>query len=119
MNTQKTVFNKIAKLSEAKVDLSEAQKVDLSLIGDIDKALDRAIKSERNLSKLAEGLKLDAKTASNDYQIAINLGRKALESAKELGADDIFRVIQARISEAEMSKKEMDSIISKVESMII
>lgn len=101
-----------------KTKLSE-QKVELSLISDIDRALDRAIKSEQNISKLAQSLELDAKTASNDYQVAINLGKDAIAKAKELGADDLIRVIQGRISEAEVSKKEMDSIVSKVKSMII
>lgn len=109
MNTQKTVYNK----------LSKQEKVELSLISDIDNALDRAIKSEKNLSKLAQSLELDAKSASNDYQIAINIGKNALQKAKELGADDVIRVIQGRISEAEVSKKEMDSIVSKIKSMIL
>ena len=123
MNTQKSVFNKISKIErevESKeVELSEVQKVELSLISDIDRALDRAIKSEQNLTKLAQSLSLDANTAALDYQIAINLGKNALEKAKELGADDLVRVIQGRISEAEVGKKEMDSIVSKVKSMNI
>ena len=102
-----------------KAELSEQQRVELSLISDIDKALDRAIKSEQNLTKLAQSLSLDANTAALDYQIAINLGKNALEKAKELGADDLVRVIQGRISEAEVGKKEMDSIVSKVKSMNI
>ena len=101
-----------------KAELSE-QRVELSLISDIDRALDRAIKSEQNLAKLAQSLELDAGTAANDYQVAINLGKDALAKAKELGADDVIRVIQGRISEAEVGKKEMDSIVSKVKSMII
>jgi hypothetical protein len=75
--------------------------------------------SIQNIAKLAQSLELDAKTASNDYQIVINLGNRALQSAKELGADDLVRVIQSRISDAEVSKKEMDSIVSKVKSMIV
>ena len=101
-----------------KTKLSE-QRVELSLISDIDRALDRAIKSEQSISKLAQSLELDAKTASNDYQVAINLGKDALAKAKELGADDVIRVLQGRISEAEVGKKEMDSIVSKIKSMNI
>ena len=116
MNTQKQAMSKIAQIQ--KEELS-SEKVELSLISDIDKALDRAISSEKNLGKLVQTIELDAKTASNDYQVAINLGKKALESAKELGADDLVRVIQGRISEAEVSKKEMDSIVSKAKSMMV
>ena len=114
MSTQKTVYNKLF----PKQELS-AEKVELSLISDIDSAFDRALKSEQRLGKQLQGLELDAKTASNDYQIAINLGKNALAKAKELGADDLIRVINARISEAEVNKKEMDSIESKLKSMII
>lgn len=121
MNTQKSVFKKLSKIKkvEDKVELSEVQKVELSLVSDLDKALDKAIKSEQNISKLAQGLELDASTAANNYQLAINVGRRALEAAKELGADDLIRVIQGRISEAEIGKKEMDSIVSKVKSFIV
>ncbi len=114
MSTHKTVYNKLF----SKQELS-AEKVELSLISDIDSAFDRALKSEQRLGKQLQGLELDAKTASNDYQIAINLGKNALAKAKELGADDLIRVINARISEAEVNKKEMDSIESKLKSMII
>ena len=114
MSTHKTVYNKLF----PKQELS-AEKVELSLISDIDSAFDRALKSEQRLGKQLQGLELDAKTASNDYQIAINLGKNALAKAKELGADDLIRVINARISEAEVNKKEMDSIESKLKSMII
>jgi hypothetical protein len=114
MSTHKTVYNKLF----SKQELS-TEKVELSLISDIDSAFDRALKSEQRLGKQLQGLELDAKTASNDYQIAINLGKNALAKAKELGADDLIRVINARISEAEVNKKEMDSIESKLKSMII
>ena len=113
MNTQKTVNERIAKVA------LKNQKVDLSLISDIDNAFDRAISSEKNLARYKESLELDAGTASNNYQIVINLGKRALKQAKELGADDIIRVIQSRISDAEVSKKEMDSIVSKAKSMLV
>lgn len=119
MNTQKSALNKISNIEKPEqVELSE-HRIDLSLVADIDKAFDKAIRSEQNIAKLAQSLELDAKSASNDYQIVINLGQRALQSAKELGADDIVRVIQSRISDAEVSKKEMDSIVSKVKSMIV
>jgi hypothetical protein len=113
MNTQKRVNERLQKIA------FKNQKVDLSLISDIDRAFDRAISAEKNLARYKEGLELDAKTASNDYQIVINLGKKALQQAKDLGADDIIRVIQSRISDAEVSKKEMDSIVSKAKSMLV
>lgn len=115
MNTLNSVFKR---LTPKKTELSE-HKIDLSLVGDIDKAFDKAIRSEKNIAKLAQSLELDAKTASNDYQVVINLGQRALQSAKELGADDIVRVIQSRISDAEVSKKEMDSIVSKIKSISV
>ena len=113
MNTEKLVNEKISKIA------LKNQKVDLSLISDIDNAFDRAISSEKNLAKLKSALELDAGTASNNYQIVINLGKRALKQAKDLGADDIVRVIEKRIAYAEASKKEMDSIVSKAKSMLV
>lgn len=108
MDTQKIAFNKVAKI-----------KTDLSLISDIDKAFDRALQSEKNLSRLAEDIRLDAQKAASDYEIVINIGKNALEKAKELGADDVVRAINVRIQDATASKKEMDSIVSKVKSFLI
>lgn len=108
MDTQKIAFNKVAKI-----------KTDLSLISDIDKAFDRALQSEKNLSRLAEDIRLDAQKAASDYEIVINIGKNALEKAKELGADDVVRAINVRIQDANASKKEMDSIVSKVKSFLI
>ena len=98
---------------------SNQEKVELSLISDIDKAYDEALRFEKNLSKLAQTIELDAGKASNEYQIVINKCNNALKAAKELGADDIIRTINARKSDAEVSKKEMDSIVSKVKSFSV
>jgi len=108
MNTEKIAFNKVAKI-----------RTDLSLISDIDKAFDRALQSEKNLSRLAEEIRLDAQKAASDYDVVINIGKNALEKAKELGADDVIRGINDRIQDATASKKEMDSIVSKVKSFLI
>lgn len=115
MNTKQIAFNKIAKIKQ---ELS-AEKVELSLISDIDSAFDKAIASERGIAKQAQALELDAKSAANNYEIVINKGKNALQKAKELGADDLIRAIQSRIGDAEASKKEMESIVSKVKSFII
>jgi len=115
MNTKERAFNLIAKTQQHLA----SHKVDLSLISDIDSAFDKAIASERGIAKQAQALELDAKSAANNYEIVINKGKNALQKAKELGADDLVRAIQSRIGDAEASKKEMESIVSKVKSFII
>ena len=71
MNTQKTVFNKIAKLSEAKVDLSEAQKVKLGLLQDIESDYNFILSNFNNAeNKFYDALGI---ASSNQKFISINL----------------------------------------------
>jgi hypothetical protein len=116
MNTKERAIKKIANIK--KQELS-AEKVELSLISEVDAAMDKAISSGKSLAKLAQSLELDAKTAANNYEIVINKGKNAIAKAKELGADDLIRTLSVRVQDAEMSKKEMESIISKVKSFIL
>jgi hypothetical protein len=121
MNTNERAFQRVAKISKEKSQKQElsADRFEFSLIDDVNKAFDKAISSEKSLKKLAEAIELDAKSASNNYQLAINIAKNALEKAKELGANELIRTINVRIGDAETSKKEMDSIISKVKSFIL
>lgn len=115
MNTQKSVFNKISKIErevESKeVELSEVQKVELSLITDLKSLLNKARSSEDNLAKMARTIENEARQAMNAYAQVVKEGKDAIQKAKELGANDIVGMLEKMVREAEISEKEMSSAI--------
>lgn len=110
---------KALKLINEYLAKQEPIKVELNLINKIEKADDVARASEKGLSKIAQRLETEARAAKNNYDFVADLCDKALPMAKELGDNDTVKFLNVRKSDAKANSKEMQSIISKVESMIL
>ena len=115
MSTKKRVFKKLAE--ETKVDLS-AQKVELSLMDDVDKALDKANSKRRNLEKLAKKVSSDFNELQSEYAIALQIAKKGEAAAKEIGADDLRKFFGNRGDEAKDYQNEVGKAANKIFSAV-
>jgi hypothetical protein len=117
MNTQKEVFNKLFK--ENKTELS-TQKVELALVDDFTKVFEKAVDEDSSIGNTlisalskAEG---KYKSVISDYEKAINLGDKAIESAKELGVD-LPNTLKNAIASSKAGVKEARTLIGKINQL--
>ena len=111
MNTQKTVFNKIAKLNEAKVDLSEAQKVNLGLLQDIESDYNFILSNFNNAeNKFYDALGI----ASSNQKFIVNDLNKLEKIQKDISnAERKLKEIGLENQIAQLSK-----ISAKIDDMI-
>ena len=111
MNTQKTVFNKIAKLNEAKVDLSEAQKVKLGLLQDIESDYNFILSNFNNAeNKFYDALGI----ASSNQKFIVNDLNKLEKIQKDISnAERKLKEIGLENQIAQLSK-----ISAKIDDMI-
>lgn len=108
-----------AQLLSAIEKIVRGEKVELSLISDMEKAYDEGRSKEKSIIKNVQTLEDSVRDSLNSYDFAIRLGKNALNAAKDLGAEDLIKKINATISDASVNKGEMEKIISKINSFII
>ena len=111
MSVENRVFNKLFK--EEKTELS-VEKVQLSLMSDVDKALDAANAKRRTLIKLAKKVSDDLTNLTSDYGNAIVIASKGIQAAKDLGADDAIKFFGNRRDEANDYQNEVGKAANKI-----
>ena len=106
-----SALNEIIK--EAKTEL-KAEKVELALIDDIEKLLDKGLaakrKSEQIIRKEADNLRESSQFLAD----AASKAQKAVKAAKELGADEAVTLFTVRLKEAEDFQDDMLKASNKV-----
>ena len=115
MNTQREVFNKLFK--EEKTELS-AQKIELALIDDIEKILDKANSERRRLQSLGLKIADNLNDLQSDYDNAFMKSKNAENKAKELGAEDLRKLFGARGDEAKDYSSEVGKASNKIKAII-
>ena len=115
MKTQRKVFNKLFK--EDKTELS-AEKVELSLMNDVDKALDKANAKRRNLEKIAKKVSDDFNNLQSDYAIALQIAQKGEKAAKEIGSEEARKFFGNRGDEAKDYGSEVGKAANKIFSAV-
>ena len=115
MNNLNKVFTRIAKVKE--VNLA-SQKVDLALIDDIEKILDKANSERRNLQTQALKIAEKLNNLQSDYQTAFMKAKDAENKANELGADDLRKLFGNRGDEAKDYGNQVGKAANKIESII-
>ena len=115
MSTKKEVYKMLFK--ESKTELA-AEKIELALIDDVDKALDKANQKRRRLEKMAEKIATDFNELQADYVKAFRLAKKGEEAAKEIGADDARKFFGNRGDEASFFKDEVAKAGSKIAAVV-
>ena len=110
------VFNK---LFDKKIELA-SQKIELALIDDFTKVFEKALNEDSSIGNTlisalskAEG---KYKGIISDYENAIKLGDKAIESAKELGID-LPSTFKNKIASSKVAVKEAKTLIGKINQL--
>ena len=100
-------------IRESKTEL-KAEKVELALIDDIEKLLDKGLaakrKSEQIIRKEADNLRESSQFLAD----AASKAQKAVKAAKELGADEAVTLFTVRLKEAEDFQDDMLKASNKV-----
>lgn len=115
MNTQNRVFKKLAEAEKTEL---ATQKVELSLMDDVDKALDKANSKRRNLEKLAKKVSSGFNDLQSDYGLALQIAKKGEAAAKEIGAEDLRKFFGNRGDEARDYENEVGKAANKIFSAV-
>jgi len=95
-------------------NLSKVERVELALIDDIEKLLDKGLaakrKSEQIIRKEADNLRESSQFLAD----AASKAQKAVKAAKELGADEAVTLFTVRLKEAEDFQDDMLKASNKV-----
>ena len=109
------IFTKLFK--EKKTELA-SHKVDLALINDVDKILDKANSERRMLQKQALKIADDFNNLTSQYAQAFMKAKNGENAAKELGAEDLRKVFGARGDEAKDYQNQVGKAANKIKSII-
>lgn len=82
----------IAKLS--------VEKVNLSLIDDIEKSFDKGLNDSRRIEKILRKAATDLNEASGNFDRARQLALKGIDEAKKIGATDVINLLETRARDA-------------------
>lgn len=96
----------------------ETHKVELALIDDIEKLLDKANAERRRLQKQALKIAEDFNNLQSDYSIAFTKSKQAENKAKELGAEDLRKLFGNRGDEAKDYQNEVGKAANKIKAII-
>ena len=111
MSLENRVFNKLFK--ESKIELS-AEKIELSLMSDVDKSLDAANAKRRNLIKMAKKVSDELNNLTSDYGNALQIANKGLQAAKDIGSDEAMKFFSNRQDEAKDYQNEVGKAANKI-----
>ncbi len=109
---------KALKLINEYLAKQEPQKVELALIDDIEKILDKANSERRRLQKEALKIAEDFNNLQADYSVAFRKSKEAENKAKELGADDLRKLFGNRGDEAKDYQNQVGNAANKIKSII-
>ena len=115
MNVENRVFQKLFK--EEKTELS-AQKIELSVIDDIDSKKSKALSESLQGSKLAQQAVAAYNSSAQLYAEAESLANKAIPQAKDLGAKQLLKELQSKAKNIASDLKRASSTASKIKSII-
>jgi len=96
----------------------EPKKVELALIDDIEKILDKANAERRRLQKQALKIADAFNELQTDYTRAFMKSKEAENKAKELGAEDLRKLFGNRGDEAKDYQNEVGKAANKIKSII-
>jgi len=112
--TQEQILSALNKLvRENKTEL-KAEKVELALIDDIEKLLDKGLAEKRKSEKIIRKAADNLRESSQFLADAASKAQKAVKAAKELGADEAVTLFTVRLKEAEDFQDDMLKASNKV-----
>jgi len=100
-------------------NLSKVEKVELAIIDDINKPLDKAMSDFGNIEVGLFKAENTAVSAVGNYEKAAREAAKGVKAAKELGvSSDIVKLFSTRLNEAEMGAKDASNIAKQIQKII-
>jgi len=99
-------------------ELLSVQKVELAIIDDINKPLDKARTAFANIQNGLRDSEGVAVSAASDFDKAARVAAVGVKRAKELGiSSDIVKLFSSRLSEAEFGYKDASSIAKQIQKI--
>ena len=99
-------------------ELLSVQKVELAIIDDINKPLDKARNSFVNIQNGLREAESVAVSAAGDYDKAARVAAVGVKKANQLGiSSDIVKLFSSRLSEAEFGYKDASSIAKQIQKI--
>ena len=95
-------------------NLSKVERVELALIDDIEKLLDKGLAAKRKSEKIIRKEADNLRESSQFLADAASKAQKAVKAAKELGADEAVTLFTVRLKEAEDFQDDMLKASNKV-----
>ena len=118
MNNRKPLDAAFEKIANSKKVNLESQKVELGLVDDIEKILDKANGERRRLQTQALKIAEAFNNLQSDYTRAFMMSKDAENKAKELGADDLRKLFGNRGDEASDYQNQVGKAANKIKSII-
>ncbi len=120
MNNKKIMSSVFEKISNGKEVNLESQKVELGIVDDFEKEFEKANKEDISIGNtLISALsKAESKYKGqiNQYEKAIKIGDKAIETAKDLGVD-LPNTVKNKILSSKEGIKEARTLINKISQL--
>ena len=112
--TQEQILRALNKLvRENKTEL-KTEKVELALIDDIEKLLDKGLAAKRRNEKIIRKAADELRESSQFLADAASKAQKAVKQAKELGSKDAITLFTVRLKEAQDFEDDMLKASNKV-----
>ena len=112
--TQEQILSALNKLiKENKTEL-KTEKVELALIDDIEKLLDKGLAAKRKNEKIIRKAADELREGSQFLADAASKAQKAVKAAKELGAKEAVTLFTVRLKEAQDFEDDMLKASNKV-----
>ena len=101
-------------IQESKKTELKAEKVELALIDDIEKLLDKGLAEKRKSEKIIRKAADELREGSQFLADAASKAQKAVKAAKELGAKEAVTLFTVRLKEAQDFQDDMLKASNKV-----
>jgi len=95
-------------------NLSKVERVELAIIDDIEKLLDKGLAEKRKSEKTIRKAANELREGSQFLADAASKAQKAVKAAKELGADEAIKLFTVRLKEAQDFEDDMLKASNKV-----
>jgi len=112
--TQEQILRALNKLVRENKTKLKTEKVELALIDDIEKLLDKGLAEKRKSEKIIRKEADNLRESSQFLADAASKAQKAVKAAKELGADEAVTLFTVRLKEAEGFQDDMLKASNKV-----
>jgi hypothetical protein len=114
--TTEQILSALNEMLQSKTEL-KSEKIELGLVDDIDKLMDKASSSEKAIEKALSTAQQKAVDSIEEYGKVFKVAQEGLKAAKELGVDAAIKLFNTRKADAEVNIKTLNSIRTKIDGL--